>query len=230
MTGEKIKEYIERLNTENTSETIFIRKISDSVDVAKVWDKEPELNNDRSIISPSYRFFFIRNKDDKYVGAVLDMSSNLHWYVLEEERKKGYLTKALKESIIPYIFYDDYYLPRECQRITIERNERVINYKNSRRVAISLGFNPTNEDETEFELKKTDFDWRNENLQEKNRKISSKRFLELRNRLTFSYRQLLKISDELLMSYDDDKDLRELAREVYSYNAKIEDIEWENNK
>ena len=53
MLDEKNKEYIDRLNIKQGYETIFIRQISYSVDVARVWDKEPELYND----STSSTFF-----------------------------------------------------------------------------------------------------------------------------------------------------------------------------
>ena len=229
MREEEIKSYIDRLNKNDFEETIFLRQINKNVDLARVWEKEPELNDRIGTEIPSYQFFFIRNESGKYVGAVLDMRRDLHWFILEEERKKGHLTKSLKEAIIPYLFYDEEY-ERKKQRITIEYGIGEINYKNSRKVAESLGFKPINESETEFELDKDEFDWQYENLDERNGTISKSRFKELRKRLIYSYRQLIKISDELLMTYDDDKELRDVARKVSYFNLRIEDIEWENKR
>lgn len=231
MREEEIKEYIERLNRKDYAETIFLRQINKFVDFARVWEKEPELNDRISLVIPSYRFFFIKNENRKYVGAVLDMKKDLHWYILEDERKKGHLTKSLREAIIPYLFYDEEeYFEREVQRITIQFSNGELNYKNSRKVAESVGFKPINEDETEFELNKDEFDWQYENIDERNGLISKSRFEELRKRLILCYRQLIKISDELLVTCRDDKSLREAANKISYYNLRIEDIEWEYEK
>jgi|GEM_PF-401243 len=227
MKEEEIKKYIDKLNNREAKETIFLRRLNVSVDLARVWEKEPQLNDNTSISTPSYRFFFIRDENNKYVGAVLDMYKDLFWYVLKEERKKGYLTKALKEAIIPYLFYDEFN-ERDEQRITINKGIGKVNYNNSRKVAEGLGFVPINEDESEFILSRDKFDWEYENIEEKNGSISAERFRELRNRLILSFRQTFKISDELLMAYCDDKGLRAVARELSYFSSKLEDIEYEN--
>jgi len=226
MTEREIRKYIDRLNNGKASESIFTRPISKTVEVAKVWPEQPKMTD--SIIGNfgSYRFFFIKNESDKYIGAVLDMYQDLHWYIVPKSRKQGYLTTALKESILPYLFYDE----REVQRITIEKGtigEK--NYFNSKNVALKLGFIPVDDDESEFELKQTDFNWDCESLKETSSVISSDRFKQLRKRAYYAYKMLYKISDELLMNLNDDKDLKEVADEVRKYTWKIEDLEWENN-
>ncbi|GGK18940.1 hypothetical protein GCM10007962_11400 [Yeosuana aromativorans] len=227
MTEKDIRKHIDHLNKGTADESIFTRQISANVDVAKVWTEQPKPSNNIIGNFGSYRFFFIKDASNKYIGVVLDMYRDLHWYIMPKYRKKGYLTKALQESVLPYIFYDD----RETQRITIKRgsiNEE--NYLNSKSVATKLGFNPVNNSESEFELKKTDFDWSKENLQEVNNVVSPQRFETLKKRAFFAYKTLYKISDELLMSVDDDKELMEVAEEVKKYTWKIENLEWEQNK
>lgn len=230
MQDKKIKEYIDKLNREKGAETIFIRPISKYVKVARVWDKVPELDNEFFIEIPSYKFFFIINDDGKNVGAVLDMSRDLHWFILEEERKKGHLTKALKEAIIPYLFYDEYD-ERDIQRITIDKYQiGEKSYENSKRVAIEVGFQPVNDKESVFELDSEKFNWDYENLEEINSPISEERIVELRKRVLLAYRQLIKVSDELLMAYDDDKNLREDAMKIRYYNMRLKDLKWEKEK
>ncbi len=219
MSDQEIKEYIDRLNTQQSNETIFSRRLNKSVEIAKVWEKEPEIDDDFNI--KSYRFFFIQNDNRKYVAAVIDMIKDLHWFVLEAERKKGQLTKALREAILPYLFDEG----RDSQRITIKKGIGDENYKNSKKVATQLGFKSINEDETIFELSKNDFNWEFENLKEENYQIKPERKKELRKRILFAYRSLMKISDELSMAYDDDKGLEEIARKVSYYDLTIEDIE-----
>ncbi|APS39784.1 GNAT family N-acetyltransferase [Salegentibacter sp. T436] len=227
MTEREIRKYIDRLNKGKAGESIFTRQINKYVDVAKVWPEQPKITDKIIGNSGSYRFFFLKNESKEYVGAVLDMYSDLHWYIVPKHRKKGYLTKALREAILPYIFYDD----REVQRLTIDYcaiGDK--NYSDSRGVAIKLGFKAINEIETEFELNKTEFNWNNENLNETDSDINPDRFEELRRRAFFAYKTLSKISDELLMSVDDDKELKEVADEVRNYTWKLEDLEWEKMK
>lgn len=227
MTVKEIRKYIDRLNNGKGQESIFTRSIGENVEVAKVWSKQPREDDDNLNRSCSYRFFFIKDELNKYVGAVLDMTNDLHWYVVPGSRKKGLLTKALKESILPYLFYDD----REIQRITIDEyaiGEK--NYLNSKGVAMKLGFKSVNCIESEFELANEDFDWSSENLKEVNSPMDNIRFEELRKRANYASRILSKISDELLMAFDDDDDLEEIAKEVWRYTWKIEDIKREYSR
>lgn len=227
MTNREIRKYIDRLNSGKSRESIFIRPISKNVDVAKVWAEQPKMTD--SIVGNfhSYRFFFIKDDQNKYVGGVLDMYSDLHWYIIPGNRKKGYLTRALKGSILPYLFYQE----RKNQRLTIEKNSiGEQNYLNSKKVAIKVGFKPTNQLETEFDLKHSEFDWESENLNERNTEIDRSRFEELIKRAYYTYKTLYKISDELLMTVNDDKGLKEVADEVRNYTWKIEDLEWENKR
>lgn len=227
MTEREIRKYIDRLNNGKAKESIFTRQISKTVEVAKVWTDQPQMTDKIIGNFGSYRFFFIKNDLNIYVGAVLDMYHDLHWYIVPQSRKRGYLTTALKESILPYLFYDE----RESQRVTIDKyaiGEK--NYLNSKNVALKLGFKSVNESETEFELNQSDFNWDNENLAEINSDIDPERYEQLRKRAFFAYKTLYKISDELLIKINDDKELKDVADEVKKYTWKIEDLEWENKK
>ncbi len=97
-------------------------------------------------------------------------------------------------------------------------------------MALKLVFKAIDEVESEFELKQIDFNWDNENLEETNSEINSERFEELRKRAFYAYKILYKISDELLMIVNDDKELKEVADEARNYTLKIEDLKWENKK
>jgi hypothetical protein len=65
-------------------------------------------------------------------------------------------------------------------------------------------------------------------LNEKNSEISPDRVILLRQRVILAFKELYKVSDELLMNYDDDKGLNETAREISYFSTRIEDLEWEN--
>ncbi len=225
MRDSDIKKCIELLNSKNTDNSIFLRSISDNVELAKVWEKEPQINDDIHFANPSYNFFFIKDQNGKLVGAVLDMIRDLHWFILEEERKKGYLTTALKETILPYLFYDENN-ERNIQRITVKRSIGERNYNNSKSVALKLGFKAINEDKTIFELKHEEFDWQYENIKEINSKISDDRLSNMQKLIIYSFRKLTKISDELFMAYGDDEDLYEIAGQVRDFYHKLEDYKW----
>ncbi len=144
MKEEDIKKFIEIMNAGRNEETIFLRKINNNVEFAKVWEKEPELDDNPGCEIPSYKFFFIKNDNGKYIGAVLDMNRDLHWYILEGFRKNGYLTRSLREAILPYLFYDEFG-ERNEQRITINKeNIGKRNYINSKKVAMNR-IHPSND-------------------------------------------------------------------------------------
>lgn len=224
MTEKEIRKYINLLNKGVAEELIFLRQINHFVEVAKVWTKEPKITDNISGNFCSYRFFFIKNELKEYVGAVFDMYDDLHWYIVPKFRKKGYLSRALKEAILPYIYEE-----RETQKISIDRYAiGMVNYINSKKVALKLGFKELNE--TKFELERENFNWEYENIEEIDSVIDSERYEILRKRAYFAYKILYKISDELLIKINDDKDLKKIADEVGKYTWKIEDLEWDNNK
>ena len=111
MTNEDIEKLIDSINNEAANDSIFLSVLSQTVDFAKVWTKLPEENIGNE---SSYPFYFIKSEEGNYVGAVSDMGNDLHVYVKTEHRKKGYLSRAISEVILPHLFQ----VGREKQRIT----------------------------------------------------------------------------------------------------------------
>ena len=113
MTHDTIEELIDALNRGKRGNRIFLAHLSDNVDFAKVWLEDPV----GGVASEgSYNFFFIKNEDALYIGAVLDMDNDLHVFVKESFRKRGYLTSAINEVILPKLYQSG----REKQRVTFE--------------------------------------------------------------------------------------------------------------
>jgi hypothetical protein len=100
VTNDCIEKYIDCLNRNEFGGSIFRTSLSSRVDFAKVWPVEPrgDVANEGSD-----KFYFIKNEDGVYIAAVLDMHSDLHVYVKNEYRKKGYLSSAVNEVILPHI-------------------------------------------------------------------------------------------------------------------------------
>lgn len=225
MTDRDIRKYIYRLNRGQGKESIFTRQISAFVDVAKVWHTQPK---QKIYVQEPYRFFFIRNEDMKYIGAIFDMVGDLHWYVLPEHRKQGRLTVALKEVILPYIFFNEFEDEKENQRITVRSHEIGLeNYVNSKKVALGAGFKPINEEETEFIISKDDIDIENIKFDESIGGFTTlERLKVLQQRVAYAHQILLKTSDELLMNFKDDSYLNEELDSIRGHVHKIRDFEW----
>jgi hypothetical protein len=229
MKTDEIQEYIDRLNNNDFNETIFLRPINEFVSYAQVWNKIPKLNDKPDFSFKPYSFYFIKNENKTYIGAVLDMNADLHWYINKDHRKKGYLIKALKEAIIPHLF--DHKTSNNIIKISINKEEiGKENYLNSKKVAELSGFVPINKEQSNFTLTEKIFDWDSENIKEQNTYLSDNRLNLLLTRLSFCHKDLMRISNELTISYDNDKNLADLVKKIGNMSYKIEDLVFENRE
>jgi hypothetical protein len=91
-----------------------------SSEFARVWLEEPRggIANEGSL-----PFYFIKNGEGFYVGAILDMHNDLHAAVKKEHRGSNHLYNALNEVIFPELFQNK----RGTQRVTFE-NSKVAEY------------------------------------------------------------------------------------------------------
>lgn len=145
MKSNQIEKLISNLNKINADVSCLRKQISYGIEIAKVWNLEEDNN------STPHTFYLIKNKEE-YVAAILVMSQDLHWFVHPKHSGKGYLSKALKEVILPYIFD---VLEQEEQKITINKFEIGIdNYRSSEKVALSVGFKKI--DDINFVIKASD--------------------------------------------------------------------------
>ena len=91
-----------------------------------------------------------------YVIRVNNRIDDLHWYILDSKRKRGLLTKSLREIIFPHLFKTE-------SEIKISINPEKtgnLGYRASSSVAIELGFKKTTK--INYLLKKQDFRIENE--------------------------------------------------------------------
>lgn len=153
MTDKSIIQIINKLNRYPDFKGCIKVGIGKNVELGHIWI-------DNSIYKHSPKTFFLIKNDNEYVGAVLDMKTDLHWVVLPKHRKKGHLTKALKEAILPYIFIQ---LERENQTISIKESEiGQKNFQHSLNTALQVGFSKV--DNNNYILEEDDFDYSNEKL------------------------------------------------------------------
>lgn len=225
MTDKTLKKLIDKLNNGNTGGLIHLRPFSENVDYGRVWLNAPK-KTDR-IVHPDgpFSFYFIKNEDGRYVATVLDMSTDLHWFVDRKFRKRGYLTNAMKMTILPHLLQS-----RERQRITIDESQiGKQNYLSSKGVALKLGFEQA-ENEWEFFLQADRIDC-DIHICGENRLPQQERMEQLKKEINYLGRSLWIIQTEIEMGLGEScltEELLGLAEEVKGYASKVEDVWWDH--
>ena len=129
VTDEALDLIIRRLNDGEIEGDTFIQFLSRNVYVGAVWTDFP---TGQVVNEQADRMFFIKSEANGFVAAVLDMGPNdLHVYVVPEHRKKGYMAKALRSIILPYLLASE----RTHQGISFQSPE-------TGRYAERVGFRP----------------------------------------------------------------------------------------
>lgn len=224
MTNEYLKSLIGKLNKNKTDGLIHLRPLSSTVDFAKVWTEKPKPLDKVFYPDGPYKFYFIKNPEGLYVGAVLDMWSDLHSFVDIKHRGQGHLTKAMKETILFHLFQD-----REEQRVTIDKNQiGEKNFKASEKVTLSLGF--VKADGIDYILAKNKYQTDND-IYGENTPLTEERMIELKRQINYLSRSLWLIHSEVEMKlgetgYTDD--LKELVEEIKKHTWRLEDVWWES--
>lgn len=223
MTNEILKSLIKKLNKNKADELIHLRPLSSTVDFAKVWLSKPKPTDDIGYPDLPDKMYFIKNLEGLYVGAVLDMGRDLHWFVDSKHRRKGHLTVSMKETILSHLFQD-----RDEQRITIDKFQiGGRDLKSSTKVALALGFeNTINE---EYYLMKEKYQSSNP-IYGINTVMSEERLNVLKKQFNYLSRSLLFIKSEIEMKFGQFEytdELNYLAREIKDQIYRFEDYWWE---
>lgn len=203
MTDKDYKSLLRRLNSKKPNRLIQLRPLSESVDYAKVWNKMPKYSNGACSYEYSklpYNFYFIKNSEGKYVSCVFDMENDLHVFTLPKHRKKGYLTRAIKEVVLNHIF-----LLRDEVSITIDSNHHTEkSLFVAEKIALDLGFEKQSDNSSEkvFILNKSEYKALSP-ITEKYPGIEEKRMIELKKEINCLYQNLRLIQTEIEMKMND---------------------------
>jgi len=229
MTEKKIKSFIDKLNKDRANGLFFLRPLSNKVEYAIVWSSKPKPTDECDTIDyyPE-KFYFIKNDNGIYVGAILIMSEDLHWYILPQYRKLGHLTNAMKSTILFHLFQE-----KDEQKITIDKNSiGAKKYDASRNVALNLGFIENNKkDISEFVLKSDDYK-SDDCFLGLNTELTEERFQELKKQLHYLSRSLLLIQNEIEIKtgYSDySYELKDLVKEIRP-TGQFESVYWKNKR
>lgn len=156
MTEERMIKHLQELNKGNDEYVDHSTDISSTVELIKLYKKPYSEMVDISEKTDLSTVYFIKDDTEVYVGGVQNGGElDLLWVILPEYRKKGHLTKAMLEHILPHIFQE-----RGFQRITIDEGWiGKENFAASTKVAIALGFKEFFHGDhiSYFELKAEDF-------------------------------------------------------------------------
>lgn len=221
------------LNKRQRKEHTFIRKLTKNIDLAKVYTETPKMTDSLSSndLIP-YTFYCIKNENGQYISIVLDMSRDLHWFVKKEYRGNGYLTKALRNSILPFIFQQE----RDEQRITISKYEiGQENFIASQKVAIKLGFILQNDEsgKSEYLLKSEDIEELNF-IEGFNNELSNNELKDIAKKVSFYTKKMIRLQTDLEMRYGLESEtifeFRERIAKLRHFAFRIEDIWYENKK
>lgn len=210
-------------NIAKIKKLMFIRPLSANVDYAKFWDKEPLTQLKKYSCFIPYKCYLIKNNENSYIGIVLDMSHDLHWYLIKEHRGKGYLTKSLKDIILPHLLDI-----REEQQITISKNDIGTKiFAASEKVALSNGFKLIKvEEEKHFYSLKREELIEHPIIEGNNTLMAEDRMLELKRNFNLMAHKLKMIEAEIELHTDDlsfSEDIGDLSSKLSSYSNLIED-------
>jgi hypothetical protein len=146
MSDETILALLKNLNKGKGRNLIFKNSIGGNVEYAKVriWKKSEYTYKNQD-------FFLIKNGEGKYVSAISGMN-NFHWVTLNEERGKHYLSNALRNYVIPFLWGPDRQGIHEPFKISINREIEPRNFESSIGLAESLGFKIDHQNDFKIEL------------------------------------------------------------------------------
>lgn len=191
MTDKYIIQLLNKLNRNPNSKNCIKVGIGKNVELAHIWHNQ--------CFSKSHIpcTFFLIKENDKYVGAVLDMEKDLHWVILPKHRKKGYLSRALRHVILPYIIEE---MPRQGQSISISRHQLgEINYQNSLKVALSVGFNQIDDEKLVLDCSSLNED--NYRLDYQYKGISEQELESINKELVAISKRLLQINTKVEFAF-----------------------------
>lgn len=146
MRDETIMALLKNLNKGKGRNLIFKNSIGENVEYAKVWIWQKS-----EYTYKNQDFFLIKNGDGKYVSAICG-TNNFHWVTLYEERGNHFLSNALRNYVIPFLWGPDRQGIHEPFKISINRGIETRNFQSSLGLAKSIGFKEDNQNDFKIEL------------------------------------------------------------------------------
>ncbi len=212
MSDNELRCWINLLNNNNYMDSIFIKKINESVYFGHAWNK---MSNGRQCMDNRHDVYFIR-KEDKFVGCVYYGGSDIHIYMLPSFRRLGLMKKNLKEVILPHLFY---HYDKKSQRVTSHN-------PNAIRLLLDLGFIPV---EDGYLIKQSDLPkFEESHFSVVLNALTYDRVKLLRERLEKAIVEIAKVSDELSINFYENEKLTNLIKQNLATHCIPKDMFDEN--
>lgn len=138
MTDKQIELLLNELNSDPVSPKFIMTQIAENLFFGKVWFNLPWENQTEY---HGEKFYFINQPDHGFIGAVEQTSSDLHAFLLPEFRGKGIMCKALRETILPHLFW---YNQSKTHRVTIDQGFHGAQFEKIEHSALLAGFKDKN--------------------------------------------------------------------------------------
>lgn len=210
MKTKDIESLVDRLNSKNTDPLIFLSSLTDTIEIAKVWHSLPKGDTENE---KSQTFYVVKNDKGVYVAAVMDMKSDLHFFVKKKYRKQGFLTRAMKQVVFPHLYQGG----RERQSITF-RDSQIGIY-----VEKNLGFEVDGQGHASIDLS----EYKNAcKLTPRKRRIKKVEYNQIKNKIALSRSYILMAADQFESSLGEEnaRILRSTSDTINALHDKILDI------
>lgn len=125
MTENMLRNYIRCFNSNRWKYPASFFDLTADVTVGKIF---PDYFKGQIVERKTERYFFIKS-NNRCVGIIFDMNTDLHWLILKKYRGQGYLYNALQNAILPFLKSEG----RSDQRCTAATQE-------GREYLLKLGF------------------------------------------------------------------------------------------
>lgn len=216
--------YIYGLNKGKYHRSIFKHSLSPTVDLAQVWHKIPNPQNAIVGSEMPSTVYFIKIENGPYVGGVEATPNELHWLILPKHRKQGYLSRAMKEAILPHLFTS-----RTEQRISIDAD--MIGKKHfeaSEKVAVSLGFEKVRfEHEVSFYTLSIEKVKIVPDMAIQYEGMTSERVDQLRKKINYFSKSLWLVNDEVRIAFGENyfsEATGNLVKELFRCQDKLKEL------
>ncbi len=219
MTDIQLEVLLNELNSNPESPKFIITQIAVDIYFGKVWYNLPWENQTEY---QGEKYYFINRPDHGFIGAVEQTSSELHAFLIPEFRGQGIMSKTLRETILPHLFW---YNKSKMHRVTIDKEFHGKQFEMIERSALKSGFKDKTmiveglyeyfayqKDFSEFKL-----------VEEKNSLFTEKEFIFLHDRINTINAQLQYMKERYEIIFNDkDEMISDIHKTIRQFEGKYD--------
>lgn len=219
MTDQQLENLITELNSYSESSKFILTQIGGDIYFGKVWYNLPWENQTEY---QGEKYYFINLPDFGFIGSIEATDSELHAYLLPEFRGRGIMSQALRETILPHLFW---YNRADRVRITIDQNFHGSGFEKVEKSAFLAGFQEKNTIvDTLYEYYAYKQNYPDFKLHVSTQKIlADKEFQFLHDRINAINAQIQYMKERFeLMFHEDDELVTDLQNSIREFEIRYE--------